>query len=166
MSLTGFIEHWIDRAILFEAPFQIIYITIVTFATILIRHILMVFMFNGAFVFIPYGFYFLFFFLWIYRISFAGLVKSELHSVKLKDCLLVFTLTLSSLALLLYFFRVEQISFGIVIVGISGFSMFSIFLLLFLKLLAIQSSVIYKYFICIFIASVFVYLTGILTSSV
>lgn len=161
-KIPDLIEGWIDRAIKFDTPFRVTYITVVTIISIITGITIRQFSEDEYLIFIPYFFFFIMFFLWSYRISFANLVSDKPKPISAKDLLIVFLLTLVSLSLQTITFINEDYGFILVTISIAGYSLISIILSLLLKFLAIQNSLIYKYFICIFVASVLSIIFGLL----
>lgn len=160
--IPDFIESWINRAIKFDTSIRVTYISVVTFLSILIWFVIRSFSDDEYLIFIPYSFFFLMFFLWSYRISFANIVSDVPKPITRKDLTIVFFSTFISLTLQNQIFANEEFGFDLAIISIVGFSLISIVLSVLLKLLAIQNSLIYKYFICIFIASVVSLLVGLI----
>lgn len=160
--IPDLIESWIDRAVKFETPFRLIYISIVTFISILTGIVIRHLSDDEYLILIPYTFFFIMFFFWSYRISFANLISEVPKLITRQDLLIIFLLTFLSLTLQSLVFSNEIYGFFLVSISIAGYSLISIVLSWLLKILAIQNSLIYKYFICIFVASVLSVIFGLI----
>jgi len=79
------VEHWLWAIAEFNITFKLTYLSIVTILTILTSYILSNFVFEFPVEYVSYGFFFLFFLIWAYRIMLSDLRADKKYAVTKKE---------------------------------------------------------------------------------
>lgn len=126
------VEHWLWAVAEFNITFKLIYLSVVTVLTILINCILPNFVFEFPVEYISYGFFFLFFLIWAYRIMLSDLRADKKVAVTKKEKRWFLFITFVDVLILNLWFLDSEFSFLYLLIAMFGcsFLLWLIFMLL------------------------------------
>lgn len=126
------VEHWLLVIAEFNIVFKLTYLTIVTLLTIVISLVFSNFEFKFPVEYISYGFFFLFFLIWAYRIMLSDLRADKKDAVTKKEKRWFLVITFLDILILNVWFLNPEFSFLYLLIAMFGcsFLLWLIFMLL------------------------------------
>jgi len=126
------VEHWLWAVAEFNIIFKLTYLSVVTVLTILINLLLSDFKFEFPVEYISYGFFFLFFLIWAYRIMLSDLRADKKSAVTKKEKRWFLFITFVDVLILNLWFLDSEFTFLYLLIAMFGcsFLLWLIFMLL------------------------------------
>jgi hypothetical protein len=126
------VEHWLWAVAEFNITFKLTYLSVVTVLTILINCVLSDFVFEFPVEYISYGFFFLFFLIWVYRIMLSDLRADKKGVVTKKEKRWFLFITFVDVLILNFWFLDSEFNFLYLLIAMFGcsFLLWLIFMLL------------------------------------
>lgn len=126
------IDHWLRKVAEFDITFKLVYLSVVTGFTILVDLIFLEIVKDFPAEYISYGFFFLFFLVWIYRIMLSDLRADKENAIIKKEKRYFLLITFADVLILNLWFLDAEFSFMNLLIAIfsCSFVLWLIFLLL------------------------------------